>query len=203
MTVIETGDSKQRPFFDAERGQVGSEDRCVSPVAGALVIIGPTSGELAGIDALLSAPCVEPVEAIGARLANWKTVSAEVVEVGRSASRAIRRGNTAVVYLDSHSGEAPPVDVAKRDFVCTRLGQVLIGLADVPSGVVAHSERMARALIFDALEDPAAEPVDPLAPGYPVWSLSEATMFPGVKIAMCPGDRPADPIIDLLSRLAN
>lgn len=166
---------------------------------GALVLIGPSAGELSGLGALLEHPGIEGVEAIGTRMASWITVSTEVIEVGRSASSAIRNGRTAVVYLDSHVGEAPPLPIENREFVCTRMGQILIGLADPPSYVLAHGEHMARSLIFDSLDDPDAELAGLAGAGCPIWRLSEVSMFSGAYVAMCPGDQTARPLIDMLA----
>ncbi len=166
---------------------------------GGLVIIGPTPEPLDGIDELLACPSLEPVEAMADRMSSWLTVSDEVIEVTRLTSQVLRRGNTAVVYLDSHSGDAPPVEADTREFVCTRLGQIMIGLADEPAFVALYSQRMARALIIDSLGDDAAEAIAVTPDGHPVWELTRRTMFPGVPVAACPGESPVSAIGDMIS----
>mgnify|MGYP000547991233 CR=1 FL=1 len=198
MTTIETGDSQHRVFCDVENRVNDVAGMRVESGRGALVLVGPSAGELCGIDALLELPNVESVEAIGTRMASWNTVGAEVIEVGRSASHLIRNGQTAVVHLDSHSGAAPAIPVDDREFVCARLGQILIGIADAPAYVVAHGERMGRSLIIDSLEDCGVEALGSVDAACPIWRLSAATMFPGLCVAICPGDRPADPIVGMI-----
>jgi len=171
----------------------------IEPGQGALVLVGPTTGELPGIDGLLDHSSIDGVEAIGARMMSWKTVSAEVIEVGRAASHAIRNGRTAVVHLDSHVGEAAPVPADCREFVCARLGQVLMGLADVPAYVVTHSEAMAHSLIVDTMQDPEAEPAGSIGADCPIWRLSEDSMFAGLYVALCARDQPAWSLVDALT----
>lgn len=197
MTMIETGDPRHQVFCDAEHAIADLSDVYVESDRGALVLIGPGAGELPYLDALLDLPQVDSVEAISARMMDWNTVSAETIEVGRSASHSIRNGRTAVVHLDSHSGEAPPVPIDAREFVCTRLGQILIGIADTPAYVVTHGERMASALIIDSLEDRSVEAVRSGDEGFGIWRLSNATMFPGLCVARSSSGRP-NPIADAL-----
>ncbi len=167
-------------------------------VAG-LVIIGPTSGPVDGFDQLFSCPSMQPVEARADRMVSWATVADEVIEVTRRASQLIRQGATAVVHLDSHRGQGCPVPPESREFVCARLAQIMIGLADVPGFVALHSERMARALILDSLGDDDVETVALTPAGYPVWELTHRTMFPGVPVAVCPGDRPVTAVGDMVA----
>ena len=164
--------------------------RCRSR-GGGLVIVGPTAGPLAGLDELLALPGFEPVEAIAERLASWITVNDEAIELTRQASKVIRNGANAVVFLDAHVGDADPVPPDLREFVCVRLGQIMIGLADTPSFVALHGERMARALILDSLGDDVVDPLAKTDAGFPVWELSGRTMFAGIQVAACPGDRAA------------
>lgn len=163
--------------------------------SGGLIILGPTPGVVDGLEWMLGLPCVEGVELVATRMSSWQTVSNEVREVGRLASRVIRTGRTAVVHLDAHLGDAPAVPVDAREFVCTRLGQILIGIADTPAYVALHSERMAKALILDCLEDDGATTLGAIDEAYPVHQLTGHTMFAGLPIAQCPGDRSADALV--------
>jgi len=112
----------------------------VRSLSGGLVLLGPTAAPLGSLDALLNTPNTVPVEVNGKLLASWTTSPDELVLLTRQVSRIIRDGKTAVVYLDSHRAgvEQLPIDV--WDFVCLRLGSILIGLAETPAYVTVHGQ---------------------------------------------------------------
>lgn len=188
--MMETGQSHSAGigWSESKSKDLWGELSIDSP-AGGLIIIGPSPYEIVGLEQLLALPMVEGVEVVSSRMMSWQTVNSEAIEVSRQASRAIRRGRTAVVYLDSHVVDAPAVPARFREFVCARLGQILVGLADTPAYVALHGERMASTLILDTLVDENAVQIDSIDDVFPVWSLEQCRMFPGLAVAVCPGDR--------------
>ena len=197
MATIDTSQAEQHVGANRASEQRSIVDLRIDGDAGGLIILGPTIGPMRGVETILSSPGVEPIEVVGQRMVSWKTVSAEVLEVSRLTSRAIRSGQTAVVYLDAHLGEGAPIPAESHEFVCARLGQIMIGLADVPAYVALHSERMARALVVDSLGDEQAPALGRMPGGFPVWELTVRTMFPGIPVAACPGDRAATAAVQM------
>ena len=201
MTTIGTTESQHRGTRDPGSAAATLAKMRFDVGVGGLVMVGPTPGQMAGLETLLERPGIAPVESLGGRLMSWKSASAEAIEVGRTASHAIRQGETAVVHLDSHVGEGCAVPYNLREFVCLRLSQIIMGIADVPAYVVMHSERMARALIVDCLGDEHVTALGTVAGGCCVWELSSDTMFRGLTVSVCPGERDADALGGLIDWL--
>jgi len=184
--------AKPRPDRDDRRGSAlgdAWELPSIDGLTGGLIIVGPTATEVGGLDDLLASPLVEGVEAVSARMSSWHTVTNEVIELSRHVSKVIRSGRTAVVYLDSHLGDAEPLDEAAQQFVCARMGQILIGLADTPAFVALHGEVLAAAIVAGSLGDNNAVAINSIDGVHPVWSLTNCRMFPDLKVALCSDDR--------------
>ena len=155
------------------------------------MLLGPTTTPLAGIDELLASPDVEAVETEGGRLNSWITSPDEVLIATRAASSIIRSGRTAVVHLDSHcDGGAPAVSDEDCEFVCCRLGRIMLGLADEPAFIAVLGQEMALGL-FDAVAEPEFSALGVIAGDSAVVELSPRSMFPEVPVSVTPVNRSA------------
>ena len=165
---------------------------------GGLILIGPGAFELNGLDALLASPEVDAIGGCSELIMDWDTVTPEVTQISRQASRLIRNGRTAVVHLDVHVGEGEAIPADMRHFVCLRLSQILIGLAETPAYVAIHGDQLAQTLIVDSLGDTDAASVGMIANEFPMWKLSGSSMFEGLPVALCPGNRAATGVAQML-----
>lgn len=142
MTRISYNTRVQEPVAQQPAVQLCAE-------TGGLIMLGPTAGSLAGLDSLIGSPGAVAVEVESARLLSWDCAKAESVVQSRRISAMIRRGETPIVFLDTHRDGHGTVSPDDHDFVNQRLGQMIVGLADVPSYLAIYGENLAPPMLLE------------------------------------------------------
>ena len=171
----------------------------LSPHAGGIAFICPSAAPISTVDALLGSPDVDAVQVCGEKMTTWKTSPDELVVLCRQISRTLRAGRTAAVHLDSHvQGVAEPTPDSSRPFICSRLAQVVPGLADEPTYIVAHGDEMAQMLVNIAGADNPPV-IGSLDGDVVVYQFGQDSYLAGVPLAVVPGRQAATSVVQAVN----
>lgn len=158
-------------------------------LTGGLVIIGPTSESLPGLASLIGSPGAVPVEVEAARLLTWDIARAESVLLSRRVSSIIRSGKTPIVYLDTHLEGQESLSPEDHDFVSRWLGQIIVGLADIPSYLAIYGDAAAPVVLLEGLGLFDEATIDELPCGLPLMRVKRGT-FSDLHVTLTPAEGP-------------
>lgn len=156
---------------------------------GGLIIIGPTLSSLPGLQALLESPGVVPVKIEARRLQTWENAKAESVLLSRRISSIIRRGETPIVYLDTHLAGRGSVPIERHDFVSQRLGQIIVGLADMPSYLAIYGTSAAPLMLLEGVGRFDNATIGTMPCGLPLMQVKQG-VFRDLHVTLAPATGP-------------
>ena len=171
----------------------GPVERCG---LGGLILVGPGNDMGRDLDEILALPSVRGVVGRFDRLRSWDTASAEIYEITRAASRVARDGLHVLVYLDIARDPDAVIDPVEGEFVCSRLSQIVSGLADQPGFVSIYCATLGQAVLADGMHEPGM----PMVGTRPSSSLyqAEGAMFPGLSVAITPNEHSLNVVTELI-----
>jgi len=160
-----------------------------SSQVGGLIVLGPTTAPIIGLQALLESPGAVPIKVDAVRLQGWDTARAEISTFSRLVSSAIRSGKTAIVYLNSHEtcGKSIPAD--QKSFVSQQLSQFLTGLAETPAYLALYNTSVAPQTLLQGLGSFGQASVGTTPSGLPLMQVTTGD-FHNLHVSMCDAGGP-------------
>jgi len=164
---------------------------------GGLILVGPAVEQSEGLSCLLAMPTVQGIVGRAERIGSWATATAEVYELTRAASRVLRDGLHALVYLDSVGDSSHRLATDQEEFACSRLSQILAGLADQPAFVAIYCQHAGRAVLIESLQDDQAPTFTVDAPSS-MYRTSGSSIFPDLPVAVVPQTQPLAEVVEVV-----
>ena len=164
---------------------------------GGLILVGPGNDMGRDLDEILALPTVQGVMGRFDRLRSWDTASAEVYEITRAASRVARDGLHVLIYLDIARDPDAVIDPVEGEFVCSRLSQIVSGLADQPGFVSIYCEALGQKVLADGMHQPCMPMVES-RPSSTLYEAAEGSMFPGLSVAVTPNEHSLNVVTELI-----
>lgn len=187
MTTDKMAESEPARDISVLHGVEGQVHLCAD--AGGLVIIGPTQGSVQGLEALLESPGAVPVEIEASRIQSWDTARSETVLLSRRVSSMIRRGETPIIYLDTHLAGNGVVPKGRHDFVSQRLGQIIVGLADMPSYLAIYGYSAAPLMLLEGIGEFDQATIGSVPCGLPLMRVKQG-VFRNLHVTLSPAEGP-------------
>ena len=167
------------------------------------MILGPSQVALTDFDRLTALTDAEVITATTAALADPASASHVSLELSRTASQSMRRGQLAMVTLDMHCGATASLDMDARQFICRQLSRVVLGLADQPDYLSLYCEKLARGLVIESLGHQTVPVVAKRVDGTEIWQLPSTSSYPGMLVAAVPEPSSAQNVADVVAWFRN
>jgi len=165
-----------------------------SSKVGGLIVLGPTSSPIIGLQALLESPGAVPIKVDAMRLQGWDTARAELSTFSHLVGAAIKAGKTAIVYMNSHETSGVSIPTDRQSFVSQRLGQFIAALEEKPAYLALWNSSVAPTTLLQGLGSFGKATVGTTPSGLDLMR-ADSGEFDQLHVSMCNGCGPISKMV--------